>query len=69
MAKYLYSLGFDRTCKIINDREYWIFDKSSTLKEALDFYFYMRKETENKLLCSKIKGDAEWQKDFLQKKN
>ena len=43
LAKYLYSLGFDRTCKIINDREYWIFDESSTLKEALDFYFYMRK--------------------------
>nr|DAP69294.1 MAG TPA: hypothetical protein [Caudoviricetes sp.]DAR37000.1 MAG TPA: hypothetical protein [Caudoviricetes sp.]DAU88351.1 MAG TPA: hypothetical protein [Caudoviricetes sp.]DAW74526.1 MAG TPA: hypothetical protein [Caudoviricetes sp.]DAZ43644.1 MAG TPA: hypothetical protein [Caudoviricetes sp.] len=33
------------------------------------FIFICEKETENKLLCSKIKGDAEWQKDFLQKKN
>lgn len=44
LAKYLYSLGFDRECK--NDNyEYWLFNKSSELNESLDFYFYMRKKT------------------------
>lgn len=44
LAKYLYSLGFDREYK--NDNyEYWLFNKSSELSESLDFYFYMRKRT------------------------
>ena len=43
LAKYLYSLGFDRECGI-DKNEYWLFSKSSELDEALDFYFYMRKK-------------------------
>lgn len=43
LSKYLYSLGFDRECYFDDNKtEYWLFDKSDTLKEALDFYFYMR---------------------------
>ena len=42
LAKYLYSLGYKRNNKIINEKEYWFFEESSTLKESLDFYFYMR---------------------------
>ena len=43
LAKYLYSLGFDREC-YMDKTEYWLFQKSSELDEALDFYFYMRKK-------------------------
>nr|DAV97558.1 MAG TPA: hypothetical protein [Caudoviricetes sp.] len=43
LAKYLYSLGFDRECGF-DKNEYWLFSKSSKLDEALDFYFYMRKK-------------------------
>ena len=43
LSKYLYSLGFNRECYINDNKtEYWLFDKSDVLKEALDFYFYMR---------------------------
>lgn len=44
LSKYLYSLGFDRECVFDNEIEYWLFDKSSELTEALDFYFYMREK-------------------------
>jgi len=47
LAKYLYSLGFDRTENINNGKEYWIFKKSDNFKESLDFYFYMRKKNKN----------------------
>ena len=43
LAKYLYSLGFNREC-VFDKKEYWLFSKSSELDEALDFYFYMRKK-------------------------
>ena len=43
LSKYLYSLGFDRECYFDSDKtEYWLFDRSNALEEALDFYFYMR---------------------------
>lgn len=43
LSKYLYSLGFDRECCFDKNKiEYWLFDKTDVLKEALDFYFYMR---------------------------
>lgn len=43
LSKYLYSLGFMRECKLdANKNEYWLFEKSDTLCEALDFYFYLR---------------------------
>ncbi len=44
LSKYLYSLGFERETKYDNTIEYWEFQKSSVLQEALDFYFYMRKK-------------------------
>lgn len=45
LSKFLYSLGFDRECSFDeNEKEYWLFIKSSELDEALDFYFYMRKK-------------------------
>lgn len=43
LAKYLYSLGFERECRF-EENEYWLFRKSSELNESLDFYFYMRKK-------------------------
>lgn len=42
LSKYLYSLGFNRYSHIDNEIEYWTFEKSDALDEALDFYFYMR---------------------------
>lgn len=42
LSKYLYSLGFDREYGFENNKEYWLFEKTSNLKEALDFYFYLR---------------------------
>lgn len=43
LSKYLYSLGFNRECCFDDNKvEYWLFDKTDVLKEALDFYFYMR---------------------------
>ena len=42
LSKYLYSLGFNRHNHIDNEIEYWTFEKSDALDEALDFYFYMR---------------------------
>ena len=45
LSKYLYSLGFDREYYFDNKNiEYWLFDKSDALQEALDFYFYMREK-------------------------
>ena len=44
LSKYLYSLGFERETKYDNTIEYWEFQKSSALQEALGFYFYMRKK-------------------------
>lgn len=45
LSKYLYSLGFNRECINENEIEYWLFEESNTLHEALDFYFYMRNKT------------------------
>ena len=44
LSKYLYSLGFNRESKYINEKEYWFFEESSDLQESLDFYFYMRRK-------------------------
>lgn len=43
LAKYLYSLGFNRECGF-DKKEYWLFSESGKLNESLDFYFYMRKK-------------------------
>ena len=42
LSKYLYSLGFDRETYKDKEIEYWLFNKSDALQEALDFYFMMR---------------------------
>lgn len=45
LMRFLYSLGFDKTSFINkNHIENWKFKHSEKLQEALDFYFYMRKE-------------------------
>lgn len=44
LSKYLYSLGFNRECCFDNKGEYWLFIQSINFKEAMDFYFYMRKK-------------------------
>lgn len=46
LARFLYSLGFDKVSKYDNGKEYWEFEKSSALEEALDFYFTFRKKQE-----------------------
>lgn len=43
LCKYLYSLGFDKESVIENGTEYWLFEKSSRLQKALDFFFYIRR--------------------------
>lgn len=45
LSKYLYSLGFNRETKIDDKIEYWLFEESNEIQEALDFYFYMRQKT------------------------
>lgn len=42
LAKYLYSLGFDKKSIYINNKEIWQFERSNDLNESLNFYFYMR---------------------------
>ena len=45
LCRYLFSLGFEKSSRFYkNNEEYWEFEKSSNLNEALDFYFYMRKK-------------------------
>lgn len=44
LAKYLYSLGFDKTSEYIDGKETWLFKKSQDLQESLDFFFNMRKK-------------------------
>ena len=44
LAKYLYSLGFERESSYIDKKEVWIFNRTENLHESLNFYFYMRKK-------------------------
>ena len=44
LARFLYSLGFDKSSIYIGDKEYWEFEKTPLLDEALKFYFYFRKK-------------------------
>lgn len=44
LCRFLYSLGFDKQPEFDEEQnEYWVFERSPELKEALDFFFYMRK--------------------------
>lgn len=47
LCRYLYSLGFDKKSVIEKEKEYWLFEKSNRLQQALDFFFYMRKTGAN----------------------
>ena len=48
LCRYLYGLGFDKESAFDKDnKEYWLFDKTSNLQESLDFFFYMRKKNRN----------------------
>lgn len=45
LCRYLYSLGFKKESRYDeNNKEYWIFEKSQSLQQALDFFFIMRKK-------------------------
>lgn len=48
LCRFLYSLGFDKESVMENKKEYWLFEKSNELQEALNFFFYMRKKLKNK---------------------
>lgn len=48
LTRYLYSLGFEKESRIIDNKEFWVFDYDETLQKALDFYFSMRKIIKNK---------------------
>ena len=50
LSKYLYSLGFERISIQERNTEYWLFKESDALKEALDFYFYMRNKNRQEML-------------------
>lgn len=46
LCRFLYSLGFDKQSVIENGIEYWLFEKSDMLQEALDFFFAFREKQE-----------------------
>lgn len=48
LTRYLYSLGFEKESRTIDNKEFWVFDYDETLQKALDFYFFMRKIIKNK---------------------
>ena len=48
MSRYLYSLGFNKKSRFINDKEVWDFDYSELLQEALDFYYFVRRSNHKK---------------------
>ena len=43
LCRYLYSLGFSKESKFNKkNHEYWLFEKTDLLQNALNFYFSMR---------------------------
>ena len=43
LCRYLYSLGFNKESKFDQkNHEYWLFEKTDLLQNALNFYFSMR---------------------------
>lgn len=44
LMRFLYSLGFEKKSIKEGENEYWEFEKSNELQEALNFFFYMRKK-------------------------
>ena len=55
LCRFLYGLGFDKESKFEGTTEYWLFERSPELQEALDFFFIMRKRLKEK----RIKGENE----------
>ena len=45
-----FGVASKRECILEDTIEYWLFEKSNELQEALDFYFYMRKKTKTSIL-------------------
>ena len=43
LTRYLYSLGFEKESRIIDNKEFWVFNYDENLQKSLDFYFSMRK--------------------------
>lgn len=66
-SKFLYSLGFNKTSFFDeNKTEYWIYERSNALNDALDFYFKFRENNkkagdidndERRIYKSKNNGD------------
>lgn len=48
LMRFLYGLGFNKESVIVDEKEYWLFEKSDELQESLDFYFYMRNKLREK---------------------
>ena len=53
LARFLYSLGFDKISKYDGTKEFWMFEKTPLLDEALKFYFYFRNKIRSE--CNDIK--------------
>ena len=52
LMRFLYSLGFEKESYYnAKNKENWRFKKSELLTEALDFYFYMRKNNKELVEC------------------
>lgn len=52
LMRFLYSLGFEKESYYnTKNKENWRFRKSELLTEALDFYFYMRKNNKELVEC------------------
>lgn len=55
LMRYLYSLGFEKESYYnTKNKENWKFMKSELLTEALDFYFYMRKNNKELVECQNL---------------
>ena len=57
LCRYLYSLGFNKISKFdSNKKEYWLFERSNELQNALSFFFSMRKTSKfHMILVEKVK--------------
>lgn len=52
LMRFLYSLGFEKESYIApSGKENWRFVWTDELKEALDFYYYMRNKNKELTIC------------------
>ena len=61
LCRFLYGLGFDKESRYENNKEYWLFERSPELQEALDFFFVMRKKLKDK----RVKGANDYGKENI----